>query len=318
MNASLASTDETPAPPLPTGTIPEVIYAQDGGAQSVSTQAGFTGEDLVYTLEAAPGGVTIQAGSGLVSIPTVAPIARTTIRVRASNGGGSATQSFAVTVRSTVTVFDAAAKLGDLGFVFDTAAPGWAQENNYGRLIPAATGRAHGLWSKAAGDGRYRCLARWAATETTGPDYAPFVLGARIARSGGNFTGVYVEAFRPASGTKRLRLQQYTGVGAETRLLASVTRTWAWTIWYWVEIEIDGAAVKARLYPEAGPIPDWQVAASTSVTGAGGFGPGGVSLQGMSPTILIKRLEFHPLGAQIPSIPAAAGDADWTLVQVTE
>ena len=171
---------------------------------------------------------------------------------------------------STVTVFDTAGKLGDLGFVFDTAAPSWTLDAGAGKLIPAATGRAHGLWSKAAGDGRYRCLARWGTTDTTTQEYAPFVLGARIARSGGNFTGVYVEAFRPASGTKQLRLQQYTGVGAETKLLASVTRTWGWTIWYWVELEIDGAVVKARLYPEAGPAPDWQVQASTSVTGASG------------------------------------------------
>ena len=122
------------------------------------------------------------------------------------------------------------------------------------------------------------------------------MLGARIAKSGANFTGLYVEAFRPASGNKNLQLVQYTGAGTATTRVALVRPNWVWNTWYWVELELDGAAVKARIYPEAAAAPAWQLVATTTVTGAGAFGPGSLPLNGKSPTVDIRRLEYAPLG----------------------
>lgn len=311
------------APPQVVGEIGAVRYPQDSGIRTVSTQAAFAGEDLSYALDTAPQGVTIHAGSGLVSIATAAELAAASVTVRASNAGGSAALSFTVTVRATTSVFDTAERLGDLGFVFDAAAPAWAFEaGGWARLVPAATGRVHGAWARAAGDGLYRCLARWNSASSTVVGNVPFVFGARIARSGDDFTGVFVETYR-TSGIKLLRLQQYTGAGAAATLVASAAPGWVWNSWYWIEMELDGASVKARLYPEAAAAPDWQLQARVNAgdlaggaEAAGAFGPGGLPLNGVSPTILIRRLEFHPLAGREEAAPAAASAADWSLEQV--
>ena len=71
----------------------DLVLEQGGGARTVSAQAGFAGEELVFALAAAPAGVTIESGSGLVRIPTDAPIPRTPVVVRASNAGGAAEQT---------------------------------------------------------------------------------------------------------------------------------------------------------------------------------------------------------------------------------
>ena len=281
------------APPAVVGSLPDVSYEQGSGVQTVAARAAFSGAGLSYSVTG-PAGVTIDAVTGVVSIPTTALVTAATVTVRAENASGAATRSFTVTVRSTRTVFDAAARLAELGFVSAGAAPAWSYPGGYARLVPAATSRTHGDWAKAAGDGLYRCLARWTVPNTADVGTSPFVLGARIARSGANFTGLYVEAFRPASGAKHLQLVQYTGAGTATTRLALARPDWAWNTWYWVELELDGAAVRARIYPEAAAAPAWQLAASTTVTGPGAFGPGSLPLNGKSPRVDVRSLEYLP------------------------
>jgi hypothetical protein len=303
--------------PVVLATLEDVEFTLGTGVQTVSAQAGFAGLDLEYVLDAAPEGIAIDAVSGLIRIPTDAAAAGL-VTVRTVNASGSASQSFRITIRAVASVFDTAAALKDLGFLPETAAPAWTFDaaTGAGRLAPATTGRLHGDWVHAGGDGTYRCLARWSAVNSTLPDLSPFVFGARVTRSGGNFRGVYVEAFKPAKGTKLLRLQQYTGAGSATTLLAEARPGWAWDSWHWLDVQIVGPTVRARIYPEGTEAPDWQLAGSTTVSGDGAFGPAGFPLDGVSPTILIRRMEFAPAAAA--EAPAAAGSADWSAAQFTE
>ena len=302
-------------PPAAVGGIADLSLPLDNASHSVSTQSGFSGTDLIFSLLAAPAGVTILPGSGLVSIAATAPLTAARITVRASNSAGAATQSFAVTVRALASVFDAAASLEAVSFVYEDAAPSWTLKSALGRLVPAATGRVHGRWSLAGGDGLYRCLVRWNATDTGKNGAAPFLFGARIAKAGANFTGCYVDAARISGTEWQLRLLQYTGAGTATTLRGSVVSPWVWFTWYWFEMELAGTAVKARLYAEDALAPAWQLQATTTHTAAGGFGPGALPLG--APTIDIKRLEFIP-AAVAAAVPLAAQDADWELNQITE
>ncbi|TPE48412.1 hypothetical protein [Amaricoccus solimangrovi] len=98
--ASFALTILAMAPPVATGGAGDLLWPLAAGTRSVSTQAWFEGADLSYALEAAPEGVTILPGSGLVTIPTGAPLDGI-VTVRAGNAGGAARQSFRVTVAAT-------------------------------------------------------------------------------------------------------------------------------------------------------------------------------------------------------------------------
>jgi hypothetical protein len=316
--------DPAGAPPAAVGAIADVVFAQGSGTRSVSTQAHFAGADLVWSLDAAPEGVTIRDGSGLVVIATDTALDRAPVTVRARNAAGFARQSFALTVGVAATGFETAAALGDLGFLAEGEPPAWTWDPaGFGRLVPAPAGRSHGVWSRAGGDGLYRALVRW-DVKTIAALHVPFAFGARIVPSGGGFAGVLLEAYRPASGRKRLRLRQYagadTGAGTEPALLAEARPDWAWETWYWVEMELAGASVKARLYPEAAPAPAWMLEAAADAAAlpeAGAFGPTAFPLDGVSPRLDIRRLEFQPRAESAP-VPPAAADADWTLAQVTE
>ena len=76
-----------------------VVLAQGPGTKTVATAAFFAGADLVYALDAAPAGVTIDAVSGVVSVTTAAPL-EATLALRARNAAGAATQSLALSVRA--------------------------------------------------------------------------------------------------------------------------------------------------------------------------------------------------------------------------
>ena len=89
------------AAPTAVGTLADVRYVQGSCVKTVATRAAFGGAGLSYALAAAPAGVTIDAATGVVSIPTNALIAAT-VTVRAQNASGFASQSFGVTVRATV------------------------------------------------------------------------------------------------------------------------------------------------------------------------------------------------------------------------
>ena len=314
------------AAPRAVGSIGDLAYplgaAPAAVPASVSTQAHFSGADLTYALEAAPPGVSVQPGSGLVAIPTDAPIDGIAT-VRATNAGGAATQSFRVVVRSMATEFTQTAALGTMSFLATGAAPAWSLDAPAGpaRLAPATTGRTHGIWAGAGGDGLYRMLVRWSAANSTAGGNEPFVFGARLAQAAGNFTGVYLEAFRPAGASnKYLKILEYTGRGTETVERAAVVSNWVWGTWYWVEVAVQGTRIRARYYAESAPAPDWMIAAETAApagsgTSPGGFGPGAFPLGGVGPTLLVKRIEFSPIEAETP---AAAREDDWSLAQVTE
>jgi hypothetical protein len=303
-------------PPQAIGAIADVTYTLGSGPQTVSAQAAFSGIGLGFALDAAPAGVTINQGTGLISIPTDAALAGAVVTVRAANTAGAATQSFAVTVQVVATVFDAAGALAELGFLHSGPAPSLTFDTGgFARLVPAAEGRAHGAWSRAAGDGLYRALVRWNAKNVGATGYVPFAFGARVRLNGADFSGVFVEAYRPSGGFKRLRILEYTGSGAASTLLQWATPGWGWNTWYWVELALAGTAVKARLYPEAEAAPAWQVEATTTASGPGAFGPSGFPFTGDIPAVDIRRLEFHP---PAPAAPDAAQDVDWTLLQITE
>jgi hypothetical protein len=306
----------TLAPPAAVGRIADVTFPLDDAVHSVSTQSSFSGSELVYALETAPAGATIHAGSGLVEFAATAPLVAAPVTVRASNAAGAATQSFTVTIRALATVFDATAKLDEVSFVHEGAAPSWTLKGGIlARLEPAATGRVHGNWSLGGGDGLYRALARWNSTNTGVNGSSPFLFGARIARSGTNFGGLYVEATKVSGTERQLRLLQYTGAGSATTLLASTSSDWVWYTWYWFEMEVAGTSVKARLYAEDAQAPAWQLQATTTHTAAGFFGPSAFPIGGVGPLLDIKRLDFVPgTGAT----PPAASDGDWALNQITE
>ena len=305
------------AAPAALGALGDAVYEQGSGDQTVSTQASFSGENLVFTLDAAPAGVVIDAGSGLVTVPTAALLSQAIVTVRASNAKGSATQSFRVTVRSSVTVFDAAAKLGDVTFLSAPAAPTWAYDaGGFAQLQPSPEGWAHGAWTKAAGDGRYRCLARWSMQSKTVE--RPFTVSGRVRQVNGNLFGIRLDAYATTNGERRLELRQYTGAAGESVELASVVVNWATATWTWVELEVEGTSVKGRIYAEAATTPDWQATGTTNQVGPGAFGPGGSSYQGNAPLIHIKRLEYQLLASQLPVTPSVPLDSDWTLAQFTE
>lgn len=305
--------------PAALGTIPDLIFDLGTGLQTVSAQAAFAGEGLVFALAAAPAGVTIDAGSGLVSIATDAPLDAALVAVRAENTGGTATQSFGLTVRATVTVFDAAARLGELVFFHDNAAPAWTyQPEGFGRLVPATVGRVHGDWGKAAGDGLYRCLARWSGSTSPQTVNRPFWFNARARVGSGNSFGIRADLFEGTNGTRQLQLRQYTGTaGATAAITTAAIVAWEWDVWHWFELDLAGTAVRARLYPEGSVAPGWQIAGTTNQTEPGAFGPGGIPAGGRSPIIDLRRLEFVPL-RQTPEGLAAPLDSDWDIAQFVE
>ena len=121
-----------------------------------------------------------------------------------------------------------------------------------------------------------------------------------------------------SASNRQLQLRQFTGGSDGSLALGSgVAVGWAWDEWHWVEMAVQGAEVRARIYPEAGPVPDWQVTASATELASGGVGPGAISRSGVSPAVDIRRLEFAP-GSQDAEAPAAQLDSDWDIAQFTE
>ena len=306
------------AAPVAVGGIPDQILEQDSGPRTVSAQAAFRGEALGFALDAAPAGVGIDAGSGLVTIATDTALAAAPVIVRASNAAGAATQGFAVSVRSTVTAFDAGEPARRARLHLRGGRPGLHAGSG---LRPAGAGarqprprRLEEGGSATAATAAWRAGAAPAAQTVN----RPFWLSARFRRAGGNAFGVRADIFGTAGGKRQLQLRQYTGAGSATAVIAAAAVVgWAWDAWQWVELEIEGTMVRARVYPEAAAAPAWQIAGTTDQTAAGAFGPGGQPGSGRSPVIDLRRLEVHPPSVQIPAIPAAPLDSDWDIAQVT-
>ena len=99
--AMTATVMPTYAAPTARGALPEEILDAGSGPQSVPTAGDFTGEALVFSVDAAAAaaGVTIDAATGVVTIPTTAALALA-VAVTARNSGGAATSRLAVTVEA--------------------------------------------------------------------------------------------------------------------------------------------------------------------------------------------------------------------------
>lgn len=316
---SVTAAPVLPAAPVAEGVLPDLVLEQGSGERTVSAQAAFAGEGLVFALVEAPAGVTIESGSGLVRIATGAPVAAARITVRAKNAAGAAEQGFALTVRAvTASDFRSVEALADFKPLYYTA-PSWTLEpEGFGRLVPAPKARTHGNWTKAQGDGRYRALARWSAPKTTLSNTRSFSFNGRLSKGGSGWIGFRVDVLQPSAGVRALEISEYVSGTTDATVLATAPVGWEWDRWHWVEVEVDGATVRARLYPEADAAPGWQVVAATTITASGAFGPGGFPLSTGGLYIDIRRLEYAPLVRGPEGVPSAAADADWSLGQFTE
>lgn len=301
---------ETPAA---AGSPEPAVLEQGAGARTASAQAFFAGADLVYTLDAAPGGVTINPGSGLVRISTASAFSDDIV-VRAANPLGAVTQRLPVTVRATATQFDKAARLDELSFLSEAAAPAWSFDPSGFARLAGGAGRAHGDWAHARGDGRYRTLARWSAGRAAAAAARPFSFTGRLART--RASGLCVDAAQ-SQNMRLLELRQYTGGGTVSTLIAAADVAWRWDAWFWIEAEFDGPTVRARLYPEAATAPDWQIVAPVTYLAPGAFGPGALQGADSAASLDIRRLEFQSLGhfAEASTL-AAPQDGDWSLDQI--
>lgn len=99
-SAALAVTHVAPVAP---GNLVDVTFASGSGNKSIDSPSDFTGAGISYSVSA-PGipGVSIDAATGVVNIPT-ASSANGTITVTGTNRGGSASTSFNATVETTGT-----------------------------------------------------------------------------------------------------------------------------------------------------------------------------------------------------------------------
>ena len=88
-----------PAPPAPTavGSIAAVTLTE-GATRAVTASDYFAGEGVAYTAESSNAEVAMVAVDGVEVTVTAVAVGSTTITVTATNAGGSAAQSFAVTV----------------------------------------------------------------------------------------------------------------------------------------------------------------------------------------------------------------------------
>ncbi len=189
--------------------------------------------------------------------------------------------------------FASKAALFELSFVHPIEYQGWNLKSNaFGRLQTPPDAPVHGDWSKAGGDGVYRCLFRvLGAALPESPDRR-FCFGARVRVDGNDFHGTRIDLY--TDDEAKIEIRDYTGSGSTSTVIASESSDWQHGSWCWLDVSIVGSSVKARVYPERGEAPAWQVAGTTAATGAGGFGPGGLPGLGTSPVIDVKRLEFVP------------------------
>jgi hypothetical protein len=300
--------------PVRVGILGDLVFER-GMTATISASALFAGEDLDYRLEAAPEGTTIDADSGLVTVPTAALLAPSPVVVIARNEAGEARQAFTVSVRASVTVFDSEEALGELAFLTAGAVPSWEiHDEGFARLVVPAQGLAYGDWVLARGDGIYRCLARWTAADATAPGTA-FTLSGRMVQSEAGLAGIRLDLVQDGPARRLVLREEGGSLGGEDRVTEAETG-WQWGEWHWVELLLDGATVRGRVYPEDAAAPDWQVHGRTERRD-GATGPG-LPLDALRPVVDIRRLEYRPLDGQIAEEPAAPRDGDWTLEQVTE
>ena len=86
------------APPTAVGTLADVSYDAGQRGQDRRDPGGVQRRGAELFADAAPAGVTIDAATGNISIPTAALVAAATVTVRARTPPAAASQSFKVTV----------------------------------------------------------------------------------------------------------------------------------------------------------------------------------------------------------------------------
>jgi hypothetical protein len=88
----------TQAPPQVVGTLFDEVFDEGTGPQAVATADAFAGRALIFAVEGA--GAAVDPATGVVTIPTDAPLAGEAVTVSAANSGGTATAGFQVTVEA--------------------------------------------------------------------------------------------------------------------------------------------------------------------------------------------------------------------------
>ncbi len=85
------------AAPVLAGGLPHVSYSRNSGDRTVPAASGFSGENLIYSIQTDIPGVAVEASTGIVTIPTVAEV-NGAVTVTATNSGGAAQNTFEVEV----------------------------------------------------------------------------------------------------------------------------------------------------------------------------------------------------------------------------
>ena len=237
--------------------------------------------------------------------------------MRATNAAGSAVQSFAVTVRAVATVVRrrGGARRDELRL----RGRGARLEPRRRRLRPAGRRPSEGRDPRALEPVRRR-RALPGAGALDAPATAvdrPFSFSARLAAGGQRLP-------RAARSTPSQRTAPPGSTCGSTpapapprRRSPSAAVAWANDAWTWVELELDGATVRARLYPEAAAGArlagdgDDRPTSSAGAAGIGGFGrlraSGRRSTSGGSSSC-----------RRSAPAPAAADAGEWTLEQRVE
>jgi hypothetical protein len=96
--AATAGLAITQAPPQVVGALFDEVFDEGTGPQAVATADAFAGRALIFAVEGA--GAAVDPATGVVTIPTDAPLAGEAVTVSAANSGGTATVGFQVTVEA--------------------------------------------------------------------------------------------------------------------------------------------------------------------------------------------------------------------------
>ena len=248
-------------------------------------------------------GVTIDPQTGNVTVESGA--ARDSIEVKVSLGSveTSDLHEFLIKITdlqasdTTQTVFESVDALASMSHLYYVELE-WSLESEasltFARLVPASNSRAHGDWTKARGDGLYRTLLRWSGDELDYSLNRRMSFGARVAKTGADWTGIRIDAYKTSDGASKLHAREYVGSKGNTTQLATTDVAWEYGAWCWLDVQVVGDVVKARLYPEDSTAPDWQIVVKTTQLANGAFGPGGFPALDQSPVIDIREMSYQP------------------------
>ena len=153
--------------PVAKGRLLEEVFDLGSGVQAVVAGSDFTGEGLCFAVSGA--GATIDAATGLVSIPTDRAL-QATVTVTATNQGGSASSIFQVTVEAEDIPF--ALEAEDVEIVRAVPRPAGQETRLAALRFPGLAGETvHAIeWTTGAWATGKDADARYEAVTRTGPD----------------------------------------------------------------------------------------------------------------------------------------------------